>query len=91
MLQVKINEGALYPTLNVVGSATKSFGASTSLTTLEQFVGSGAAQVSIPVYQGGSEYSAIRQAKETLSQRRVDLDTARDFEPGYIDSVTPPR
>src|SRR5689334_17896301 len=37
LLQVKINEGALYPTLNVVGSATKSYGATTSLTTLEQF------------------------------------------------------
>jgi outer membrane protein len=78
VLQVKINEGALYPTLNVVGSATKGYGSTTSLTTLEQFVGSVAGQYSIPVYQGGSEYSAIRQAKETLSQRRVDLDTARE-------------
>jgi outer membrane protein len=78
LLQVKINEGALYPTLNVVGSATKGFGAASSLTTIEQFVGSVAGQYSIPVYQGGGEYSAIRQAKETLSQRRVDLDTARE-------------
>jgi len=78
LLQVKINEGSLYPTLNVVGSATKGYGASQSLTTLEQFVGSGAAQLSIPIYQGGGEYSLIRQAKETLSQRRVDLDTARE-------------
>lgn len=78
LLQVKINEGSLYPTLNVVGSATKGYGASQSLTTIEQFVGSAAAQVTIPVYQGGSEYSLIRQAKETLSQRRVDLDTARE-------------
>ena len=34
--------------------------------------------MSVPVYQGGTEYSPIRQAKETLGQRRVDLDTARD-------------
>jgi outer membrane protein TolC len=27
---------------------------------------------------GESEYSTIRQAKETLGQRRLDLDTARD-------------
>ena len=78
MLFRSINEGALYPTLNVVGSATKGFGAASSLTTIEQFVGSVAGQYSIPVYQGGGEYSAIRQAKETLSQRRVDLDTARE-------------
>ena len=32
----------------------------------------------MPLYQGGSEYAAIRQAKETLGQRRLDLDTSRD-------------
>ena len=36
------------------------------------------AQLSVPIYQGGAEYAAIRQAKETLGQRRLDLDTARD-------------
>ena len=30
------------------------------------------------MYQGGGEYATIRQAKETLGQRRLDLDTARD-------------
>ena len=34
--------------------------------------------MTVPVYQGGTEYAVVRQAKETLSQRRVDLDTARD-------------
>jgi outer membrane protein len=34
--------------------------------------------LSVPIYQGGSEYSLIRQAKETLGQRRLDFDTARD-------------
>ncbi len=47
-------------------------------TTIQTFSGSLAAQLSIPIYQGGSEYAAIRQAKETLGQRRLDLDTARD-------------
>ncbi len=32
----------------------------------------------MPLYQGGAEYAAIRQAKETLGQKRIDLDTARD-------------
>jgi len=77
-MQVKIAEGALYPTVNLVGSAQKTFGAPGSLTTLESFVGSLAGQMTVPVYQGGSEYATIRQAKETLTQRRVDLDTARD-------------
>ena len=32
----------------------------------------------MPIYQGGAEYSGIRQAKETAAQRRLDLDYARD-------------
>jgi outer membrane protein len=34
--------------------------------------------LSVPIYQGGAEYSLIRQAKETLGQKRLDLDSARD-------------
>jgi outer membrane protein len=78
LMQVKIAEGTLYPTLNLVGSAQKNFGSQQSLTSLESFSASVAGQVSVPVYQGGSEYATIRQAKETLNQRRIDLDTARD-------------
>jgi outer membrane protein len=78
VLQVKIAESSLYPSLNIVGSATKGYGSSTSLTSIESFAGSVTGQLSIPVYQGGTEYATIRQAKETLGQRRMDLDTARD-------------
>ena len=78
VFQVKIAESSLYPTLNVVGSATKGYGSAQTLTTLESFSGSVAGQLNIPVYQGGTEYATIRQAKETLGQRRTDLDTARD-------------
>ena len=35
-------------------------------------------QVTVPIYQGGADYSGIRQAKETAAQRRLDLDRARD-------------
>ena len=35
-------------------------------------------QITVPVFQGGAEYATIRQAKETLGQRRTDLDIARD-------------
>jgi outer membrane protein len=76
--QVKIAESSLYPTLNAVGSVQKTYGSSTQLTNIESFSASGTAQLSIPVYQGGTEYSQIRQAKETLQQRRIDLDTQRD-------------
>jgi len=76
--QVKIAEGALHPTLNLVGSAQKQYGSNSSLQSLESFNGSVSGQLNVPVYQGGSEYATVRQAKETLAQRRIDLDTARD-------------
>jgi len=78
MMQVKIAEGALYPSLNLVGSAQKNYGSTSSLTTLESFTASVGGQMSVPVYSGGGEYATIRQSKETLNQRRIDLDTARD-------------
>jgi outer membrane protein len=30
------------------------------------------AQVAVPVYQGGAEYSLIRQSKEKLAQQRLN-------------------
>ena len=36
------------------------------------------AQLSIPIYQGGGEYSAVRQSKETLGQQWLNLDVNRD-------------
>ena len=35
-------------------------------------------RVQVPIYQGGAEYSIIRQNKETLGQRRIELDVQRD-------------
>jgi outer membrane protein len=78
-LQVKVAEGALYPTLAAVGSVQKTYGGSTvNLSLLETLSASVAAQLTVPLYQGGAEYAAIRQSKETLGQRRLDLDTVRD-------------
>jgi outer membrane protein len=79
LLQVKIAEGALYPTVQAVGNVQKNFGASpNSLAVIESLSATVAAQLTVPLYQGGAEYSTIRQAKETLGQRRLDLDTGRD-------------
>jgi len=75
--QVKVQEAALYPVLSLNGSMQKSYGSATSLTNLESLSGSVVGQLTVPIYQGGAEYANIRQAKETLGQRRIDLDTAR--------------
>jgi outer membrane protein len=76
--QVKIAEGALYPTATLQGSATKTQGSTTNLATAQTFGAAVVAQLTVPIYQGGQEYATIRQAKETLGQRRLDLDTQRD-------------
>jgi outer membrane protein len=77
LLQVKINEGALSPTVTANLSAQQSWETNTS-TQLQQWNASAIATLSVPIYQGGAEYSAIRQSKETLGQQRINLDTARD-------------
>jgi outer membrane protein len=76
LYQVKINEGVLYPTLAVQASATQSW--ETGPLALQTFNAQVLGQLTVPIYRGGTEYSAIRQAKETLGQRRIDLETARD-------------
>jgi outer membrane protein len=73
---VKVAEGALYPTLSLQGSVQQNN--ESTLLNLKSFNALVLGQLSVPIYQGGSEYSVIRQTKETLGQRRLDLDTARD-------------
>ena len=34
--------------------------------------------LSVPIYQGGAEYSAIRLNKESLNQQRLNVDDVRD-------------
>ena len=74
--QVKVAEGALYPVLSLQGNVQKNY--ETTLTSLQSFTASAAAQYSVPLYQGGAEYAAIRQAKETQGQKQMDLSVARD-------------
>lgn len=73
---VKVAEGALYPTLSLQGTVQQSN--ESTLLQLKSFNALVLGQLTVPIYQGGAEYSLIRQAKETLGQRRLDLDTARD-------------
>jgi outer membrane protein len=75
-LQVKINEGALLPTVSLQGSVQQSY--EQTQTIFRSFGASAVAQLSIPVYQGGAEYSLIRQSKENLAQQRLNLETTRD-------------
>ena len=74
--QVKVAEGALYPTVSLQGTVQKNY--ELSMTQLQSFTASGSVQYSAPLYQGGAEYAAVRQAKETQGQKQLDLSVARD-------------
>ncbi|MBL8573193.1 MAG: TolC family outer membrane protein [Hyphomicrobiaceae bacterium] len=79
MLNVKIAEGALLPTVSLSGSVTQSWtggesATSTNFSTNRQ-VG---VRASIPLYQGGGEYAEIRKAKEDLGDARIQVDVVRD-------------
>jgi outer membrane protein len=75
-LTVKVNEGALLPTVTVQASVQQAY--EQSLQVFRTFGASAIAQISIPVYQGGAEYSLIRQSKESLAQQRLVLEQTRD-------------
>jgi outer membrane protein len=75
-LQVKVNEGALLPTVNLQAAVQQSY--EQTKTTYRSFGASAIAQLTVPVYQGGAEYSLIRQSKETLAQQRLALEQVRD-------------
>jgi outer membrane protein len=60
---VKSAEGSLLP------SATLSAGVNSA---------SVSARVSVPIWSGGAASSRVRAAKETLGQRRIELDAARE-------------
>jgi outer membrane protein len=75
-LQVKINEGALLPTVTVQAATQQAY--EQSLVIYREFAATATAQLSIPVYQGGAEYSLIRQSKESLEQQRLNLEMVRD-------------
>src|SRR5262245_30256265 len=75
-LQVKVSEGVLYPTVTLTGNVTRAHELSAGIS--EQWQASVITAVNVPIYQGGIEYSQIRQSKELLGQRRLDLATTRD-------------
>jgi outer membrane protein len=75
-LQVKVNEGALLPTLSFQASVQQSY--EQTMTIFRSFGASTVVQAAVPIYQGGAEYALIRQSKENLAQQRLNLEQVRD-------------
>ncbi|MSO64931.1 MAG: hypothetical protein EXQ85_03880 [Alphaproteobacteria bacterium] len=72
---VRLAEGSLLPSVSVNGSLEhKESALSPDTKTDTKTV---TATLSVPLYQSGSEWAAVRQQKQTASQRRVEVDLQR--------------
>ena len=76
-LQVKIAEGVLYPTIGVTGSLAQRYDYSAT-SGANLFNASVVGSISVPIYDGSAPYAQVRQAKENLSQARLNADVVRE-------------
>ena len=67
--------GDLLPTINIVGSWSRTYDSQIRGDRLD--TKSIQLQASVPIYQNGAEYSRVRAAKQTVGQRLAELDGAR--------------
>jgi len=72
---VAVLEGALLPSVTVTGSLSHRDDQTAPGTWSDSAALMG--KLSVPLYNGGAEYSKVREAKETLEQRLHELDAAR--------------
>jgi outer membrane protein len=77
-LAVKVAESALQPSLSVNASVSQQYDSFLGEPYTRQFNATASGQLNIPIYQGGTEYANIRQAKEQLGQTRLNADLQRD-------------
>jgi outer membrane protein len=75
-LEIRIAEGALWPSLT--GQYDVQRQRYPQILSPKLFTDTVALNLSVPIYQGGAEYSAIRLNKEVLSQRLLNVDQVRD-------------
>lgn len=72
---VKVVEGTLLPTLSLQASADYTNNPSAAIDNSAS--ASIIAQLTIPIYQGGFEYSQVREAKEIRTERSMQIDATR--------------
>ncbi|MGE0153614.1 MAG: TolC family outer membrane protein [Reyranellaceae bacterium] len=73
--RVDLAIGELLPTVSIIGTTSKFWDSNIEgdRSTRHEIIG----QVSIPIYQGGAEHSRVREAKQFVGQRRLELDSVR--------------
>ena len=72
--QIEVIKGDLLPTLSLNGSYTYSHEPSSNVETAQNAQIQGV--LTVPLYEGGRTYSAVRQAKQTASQNRIQVISA---------------
>jgi outer membrane protein len=77
-LAVRVAEGALSPTVSVTAQVSPQWDSFLGFPGSRQFSAQAMGSLNIPLYQGGSEYASVRQAKELLGQARLSADLQRD-------------
>jgi outer membrane protein len=75
---IRVAEGALLPSANLQGSASRSRDNDQTLGTFGTDQASIVANVTAPIYDGGTAASQTRQAKEITAQSRLVLDQVRN-------------
>jgi outer membrane protein len=73
--RIKEVQGELLPDLNLVGDATRTNNSLAKDSRIDSVAIT--AQVTMPLYEAGSVTSRVRQARETATQRRIEIEDAR--------------
>ncbi|MCI4680313.1 TolC family outer membrane protein [Rhodoblastus acidophilus] len=73
---VKVAESALLPTVVAQGAAQQPTDFTGPPDNVVSFASVGG-QINIPIYQGGAEYAAIRQARQHLAEARLAVESQR--------------
>jgi len=69
--------GQLQPQISIVGTLNRAFAPSVVQNSALQQSGAIAAQMTMPLYEGGAIYSQTRAAQQTVGQRRSQVDDSR--------------
>jgi outer membrane protein len=74
--EITLNKGSLLPEVDLVGNSSRSYGENITIPGREDS-SQVLVQVTVPLYRSGTDYSKVRAAEQTASQRRDELDEAR--------------
>ncbi len=74
---VKVAEAALMPTASVGAQVMQQYDSYLNYPGTKQYSLTLSGQLNVPLYQGGGEYSGIRQAKEQLGQAHIHVAVLR--------------